>query len=142
MPDTGPYIQTACICEKVLLEQDGVLSAIRIIDRTIVNVPANLPPEAIPPLQLSHTLLICLKSGEARGSFSLHLSVEQPSGIRMPEQILPVFLEGEDRGVNLVIPMQLQLQQPGLYWFDLRLEDERLTRIPFRVIVQRVGGTA
>jgi Family of unknown function (DUF6941) len=142
MPNTGPYIQTACICEKVLQEVDGALSAIRIIDRQLLNVPANLSPDALPSVQVNHTLLICLKSGEARGSMSLTLTVEQPSGITSPPQMLPVFFEGEDRGVNIVLPMQLQLTQQGLYWFDLRLEDELLVRIPFRFIIQRVGATS
>jgi len=142
MPTTGPYVQTACICEKVLQEQDGVLSAIRIIDRQILTVPANLPAETLPAVELRHTLLICLKSGEARGSMSLHLSVEPPSGIRLQEQQLPLFFEGEDRGVNLIIPMQMQLSVPGLYWFDLRLEDELLVRIPFRLLVQRIGASS
>jgi hypothetical protein len=115
MAANGPYIQTACICERVLQEQDGVLSAIRIIDRAVVNVPASRSPDTVPPFALTHTLLICLKSGEARGSMSLHLSVEQPNGIRTPDQILPVFFEGEDRGVNLILPMQLQLPHAGLY---------------------------
>jgi hypothetical protein len=29
----GPFLQTAVICEKVLQEQDGAVSAIRLIDR-------------------------------------------------------------------------------------------------------------
>jgi hypothetical protein len=34
MPETdGPCLQTAVICEKVLQEQDGAVSAFRIIDR-------------------------------------------------------------------------------------------------------------
>ena len=33
MNGDGPFLQSALICEKVLQEQDGVLSAIRIIDR-------------------------------------------------------------------------------------------------------------
>jgi hypothetical protein len=100
-----------------------------------------LPPEAIPTVPVNYTLLISLKSGAARGSHSLHLSIEQPSGMHSPEQVLPVFLEGEDRGVNVILPLQLQLTEAGLYWFDLRFEDELLTRIPFRLIIQRLGAT-
>lgn len=139
MADGGPYIQAACICERVLREQDGVLSAIRIVDRMTLSAPASLPAEEMPPVAVAHTLLLCLKSGEARGSASLKLSVEQPSGLRTPGQTLPVFFEGGDLGVNIVLPLQLQLTQAGLYWIDVHLDDERLVRIPLRFIVQRAG---
>lgn len=32
---TGPYLQAALLCERVMEEKDGVLSVIRIIDRLI-----------------------------------------------------------------------------------------------------------
>ena len=32
-PDYGPYLIAALICQKVLEEKDGVLSAVRIVDR-------------------------------------------------------------------------------------------------------------
>lgn len=35
---TGPYLNAALICEKMLREADGVLSPIRIIDRYTLNV--------------------------------------------------------------------------------------------------------
>ena len=48
-----------------------------------------------------------------------------------------VFFEGEDRGANLVMEIATRFQFEGLYWFDVMLSDEQMTRIPFRVIYQR-----
>ena len=36
-PRPGPYVCMALLCEKVLNEQDGVLSVIRVIDRITVS---------------------------------------------------------------------------------------------------------
>ena len=47
--EQGPYLSAAFFCEKVLVEQDGVKSAIRIVDRvTRTVVHPNPPPEMEP----------------------------------------------------------------------------------------------
>ena len=47
MATEGPNVVAAVFCEKVLQEKDGVLSAIRIVDRFTVSVEA--PSGAAPP---------------------------------------------------------------------------------------------
>ena len=39
----GPYLHAAHFCEKLLTEKDGVLSAIRIIDRITVTASGATP---------------------------------------------------------------------------------------------------
>src|SRR5215218_10313567 len=118
-PDrSGPHLQAALICERALQEQDGVITAVRIIDR----VQFLIPPDGEPtPQQL--TLLLALKAGGARGSFSLEARLEKPSGEQIP--FLPrasVFLEGEERGVQLLVPMLFAPEMEGLYWIDIFFE--------------------
>lgn len=101
--ESGPYLIAALICEKVLQEKDGTISIIRIVDRITLNAPASHSPETLPPTQVSLSALIALKSGSARGRHTVKWIVETPSGLKLPEQFLPVLFEGEDRGVNLVL---------------------------------------
>lgn len=136
----GPYLNCAVICEKVLQEQNGTISLIRIIDRMTVTVstlgtPANMFPVPINNLNV----FISLRSGEAKGRNTVKLRIETPSGVRLPEQLLPVLFEGEDRGVNLILNLNIVADQEGLYWFDILLEDQLLTRIPLRIVYQRMG---
>lgn len=142
--EDGPYLTAALICEKVLIEQDNTPTTIRIIDRIITNTvtitvggsPSTAPVEPEPePFNL--TLFISLKSGKARGKSAVKIALEQPSGIKRPPQELPILFEGEDRGVNLILPFKMKPDPEGLYWFHVSLEDEFLTRIPLRVIRQR-----
>lgn len=130
---TGPYLSAALICERVLQEQDGVLSAIRIIDRVYFLADEDGTP--VSPQQ-PFTLLLSFKAGEARGRYAVRLVMEKPSGEQGPEITASVHFEGEDRGVNVVIPTVLQVDQEGLYWFDVFFEKERVTRIPMRAIYQ------
>lgn len=141
----GPYVAVAAICERVLQEADGVLSAIRFVDRLMLGFAGPDAPDEMPPLPAQFTLLIAMKSGGARGRYGIHITMEAPSGERMPVELtLPLMLEGEDRGSNMVIPVGLTFEQEGLYWFDIYLDDplvpeqpeELLTRVPVRVVYQ------
>jgi uncharacterized protein DUF6941 len=143
-PPGGPYLQTAVLCEKVLHEQDGVLSLIRVVDRIVSSAVGPEPPAEMPPVAVNLTAVILLKSGSARGRHQVRIVLEAPSGQDVgPEVHLPVLLEGEDRGVNLVVNLGFQAEDEGLYWFNVYFGDQGmlLTRIPLRIVYQpqRVG---
>ncbi len=134
----GPYLSVAALCERVLTEGDGVLSAIRIVDR-ITHVASDPgAPEEMPPIPVSLTALVVLKSGAARGRHALKIRPEDPAGMRLPEISLPILFEGEDRGASVVVNLALQVQREGLYWFDVYLDEERITRMPMRVVYHRL----
>lgn len=131
-PD-GPHVAAGLICERILQEADGVISAIRMIDRVYfaADPEGNLINPAYPI-----TILIALKSGAARGNFSFAVEMEKPSGERIPILKAPVLLEGEDRGANLILNHGFVPDQQGLYWFDVFFEENRITRIPLRAVFQ------
>lgn len=133
----GPFVQVAALCESVIEDTTGVLSLIRIVDRLTHTQVGHDVPDQMPPLPVNLSLVVTLKSGDARGRHSLVIRPEAPSGERLPEMSAPVLLEGEDRGVNFVGQLGLQLDQEGLYWFDILLNgDQMLTRVPLRLVYQ------
>jgi hypothetical protein len=132
---SGPYVQVAAFCERVLEEKDGVLTAVRIIDRFTQVRPAPSQSGFIPQ-PVSAVLLVMLKSGDARGSHELVIEVESPSGIRRPLLSLSVLFEGEDRGVNVIVPLSFHPEEEGLYWFNVQTAYRLLTRMPLRVVFQ------
>lgn len=139
---TGPYLSAAVLCEKVLREQDGVLSVIRIVDRITHTIADPNPPDEMPPVPLAFTALVAFKSGEARGSYTLRLRPEDPSGTQLSAMDQQVLFEGEgDRGANIVVDFNFVAEMQGLYWIDVLFQDDLVTRMPLRVIYQpqRVG---
>ena len=104
--EQGPYLQMAVFCEKVLHERDGVLSAIRIIDRMNRTAAGPNPPDVMPPFDYQLTALITLKSGRARGSVYVEIEPEMPSGIKRPRAGMTAQMEGNERGQNLIMNMQ------------------------------------
>ncbi len=138
---SGPHVQLATFCEQVLQESSGVISLIRVLDRITILAqgvgPENLPEGG----RVNATLVVSLKSGDARGRSTIELVIEQPSGVRLPPQHIDMTFEGEERGVQLIAPVQLDAME-GLYWVYVILNGETLTQVPLRVMYQRVPGVA
>ena len=132
---TGPHVVLAVFCEKVLEEATGVLSLIRIVDRVTITPPANAPA-AMPPTRLTVNLVIGFKADMARGRATLTLRPQKPSGVYLPELGFPIFFEGQERGANLIVNLDIDLDEEGLYWFDIVLDDRLVTRMPLRVLYQ------
>lgn len=135
--ELGPYLSAAFICEKVLREQDGVMSAIRIIDR-LTHAPPG--PDVMEPFPFQFALVLSFKSGEALGTYQLSIQPIKPgTNEKMPAAVYPVNFEmPADRGVAMCAAMQIVFDVPGLWWFDIYLSGEgkvrRVTRVPFRII--------
>ena len=131
----GPYLSAAFFCEKLLVEQDGVKSAIRIIDRVTRTVAGLAPPAEMEPFNYDIFLFLRFKSGRARGTKTLEIQPVKPSGEAMPSTRRTILFEGEDdRGVDSIGRIILKLDQVGIYWFNIALDGVRITRVPFRVI--------
>ena len=140
----GPYLTAAFFCDKALRETDGVLSAIRIVDRWNVNGPT----ETMPPTIIQTTLVVLMKSGIYRGQAQLSVTPITPtSNQRLPAVVFPILFEGEDeRGSGVVLPLAFPAQEIGTFWFEVTLGGQGIpprviTAIPMRVAyLQTVGG--
>ena len=131
----GPHLAAAVLCERILTEADGVVSAIRIVDRINHVVASPNPPETMEPFDYEMTLFVSFKAGSARGPMPLVIRVQKPSGTSSSPFRQTVNFEGDDeRGINVVGIMKMRLDTPGLHWFDLFLGEHRVTRIPLRLV--------
>jgi len=134
---SGPHIQVAVLCEKILMEGDGALSIIRIIDRLTITGPT---PE-MPPFPYAVLLFISFKSGFYRGKAQIKVIPISPLGKELTTIGFPLLFEGDDeRGSYVKGEMRILLQEEGLYWFEIQLESTNVTRIPLRVVYQQVGS--
>lgn len=131
---SGPFISVACICQTPLQEAQGNLSIIRIMDR--VGVVGTTPQMQPQPLQ-NLVLVVILRSGSLGESHRVRIVPLTPNGTTLPAMEMTMLFEGNDRGPALIMPVSLVATEEGLYWFDVYLESQLLTRIPLRVIYQR-----
>ncbi len=141
MSTGGPFVNAALICERVLQERDGVLTAVRIIDRFTITAVASAgePPDSIPLGIINFSFLLVLKAGVYKGKAPITIRVNSPSEQVVAQSSADVFFEGDDRGVNIVSQMQFPVQEEGLYWVDVICLEQLMTRVPLRVIYQRMA---
>jgi hypothetical protein len=138
----GLYLHFAVICERVLRETDEVLSFIRVVDQITVSVvtsaglglPLNLPFAPSAPL----TFAVGFKSAGYVGPVPVRIRVETPSGAALPEFETTPSIAAETDGLNLIFPIQLPVQDEGIYWFAVEVSGDVLTRVPLRVSRQIV----
>lgn len=134
---TGPYLAAAFFCEKMLKEADGVSTFVRMVDILTVPKPDDLPvgPDGQPPLAGTMiTAVVSFKSGNATGEKPAKLVANFPSGRQMDiVAATPVFLGGE-KGASLYVHMPVPVTEEGLYWYDVILDGETVTRMPLRII--------
>ena len=131
----GPYVQVAAICATPLIEQQGFLSIIRIQDRIQL---AGLTDNMQPQLLNSLTLVVAVKSGDMSGKYTLNVVPITPSGKRLLGPSMSILFEGQERGTVMMAPLMVVAEEEGLYWFEITLEDMILTRIPLRVMYQKM----
>ena len=93
----------------------------------------------MPPAPVNLTLVIGLVSGFARGAFNVRVRTVSPSHKTLATAELPVLFEGEDRGVQLMLTLGFQAEEEGLYWFEIFLHEQMLTRVPLRILYQRMS---
>lgn len=153
-PGKGPYIALAVLCENALEDKDGVTSLIRIVDtfkiRTQTSAGKYIPSEAIAALAptlaptLTFQVVIGIKAGNARGRRTLKIIPKTPSGKQLGETILPITLDGEKepRGSMLRASTTIVVSEEGLYWIDVLLNNELVTKIPFSVIYEQVESSS
>ena len=131
MDNDRPLVQAALFADRVLREEDGVLSAIRIIDRVTVNEK----PEEGQRSAIEVRLLFAVKSGSVEGDQTFRVRHRDPSGkYGKLDKEWPVSLKGGGDGANLVITLILELKEYGTHWFDLEWQGHVLTSVPLTIV--------
>lgn len=134
----GPYLTAALLCERVIREDDGTLSAFRLIDRVAV---APIPPEIPEPYrgyQVNLHGLVACKAGNFRGALTVKVILRDPGSATVieGESPSPLPLDGPRTGFAAHFVLNLRLEQLGLYWMDALLNGQLASRIPLEVILQ------
>ena len=134
MPDQknlfSAYLSVAVFCEKILMENDGGISIIRIFDR--FNIGGQAPTMGNQVLRFQ--ILLLFRSGILRGKQLVRIRPHSPTGRDLPALEIPTLFEGDDeRGNILRADLNFVVDEEGLFWFDVYLNDQMVTRMPLRV---------
>jgi len=139
--NSGPYLAAAFFCETTLTEQDGAVSAIRIVDQITLFIdpaaPSDFPSES-QRMPVSIKGLLAFKTGGSPGEHSLRIALESPSGnTRTVLERTLQFPPAPHGGANMHFDNTIWIKQGGLFWFHVFLDGAEVTRMPLQVTVQR-----
>jgi hypothetical protein len=140
MPNTKPLVAVATLCEQILEEKDGVVSAIRVVDTYYVEPPKDLPAGTVAGIPLK--LLLSLKSSDLTGPHEVRVVLRAPTGKSTEFHRQQIVLNGGERGehgANLKIRFAMPANDFGLYCFDVMSGDDVLTSIPLKLILGSPG---
>jgi len=141
----GPFVAAAVFCNSVTEDSDGVVSALRIVDEIRIAVGPHAPadfPSKDNPVETALFVLIMIRRGDAApGKHKLRLVVEAPSGKTRELQRVACEMPAHPNGTATIkARVALKLLSAGVFWIDVILGKERLTRMALNLVVQRTDA--
>jgi hypothetical protein len=138
-----PYLVAALVCERLIVEKDGVVSLIRLVDNmntTVVIAVDSDPIKAASTLTvpLQFALFLSLRAGPARGKREVLVNFYEPSGdlrFQLGPYAMVFTSKAQGHNVNVNIGINLAMKDSGIYWFEVVMGEIVLTRLPFTVNV-------
>jgi len=127
-PKERVYV-SAFLCDNLLTEADGVISAIRLVDVHNVVLPT---PEALKTFRIEGFLVVLFKS-EASHELVVDVRIVSPTGGIIGPQRHRVSLAGGNTGKVLNVRVLLVAPEAGNYWFEILIGDEIVQRTPMQV---------
>lgn len=133
----GPHLLVAAICQRAQQDQYGSFSLINLLEHLVAGSDDPNAPEQMPPFRIDANLVVVFVSGDAVGDRTVTVVAEQPNGERLPPVSQRITLRGGDQRATIVSDLSLDIDQTGVYWFEVYLDDDLVTRIPLRIGYER-----
>lgn len=139
----GPYLNAAVLCENIVEDSNGMLSAVRMLDTISIAVQHPNEVSKASPANIGGNLLLSFKTGESRGNHRLKVELVYPNGRKKPAfSQVAKFPKEAYGGVNIKAKVGIGVFESGLYWFDVLLDGKRVTRVPLNISIVRFGEPA
>lgn len=123
-------------CEKVLREDDGLISMIRVADTFTASIPRGL--QLPQDTRFLVTMTLVTYWGNGRGEFEQRLDLLRPDGKVVPGQPQSFVLSDIDRFHYFITDMQLAFRHGGEHRIRLHLNGEPVAELPFKARVIEV----
>lgn len=136
-PRRGPFLTAALLCERVIEEKDGSLTAVRLVDQLTIEPGPKQPNVVTVVVPLNLSLLVSIREGEPRHAYEVSITLRDPTG--NTRKLLPagqMLVAGPVAGGNFVAHLVFLPQQEGMYFFEIDLDGKFVSRIPLNVVRQ------
>ena len=131
----GPYLFIAFACHSI--PQDGRMPVENLPGK--INVEGNA--ETMPPFSLTFTLFMGFTAGEYTGKAKVDIQPFTPSNEELsPMASLDVeFQKPLNHRVHIKVSIEdFTVEQQGIYWFDVKLNQSLMARIPIEISYRQI----
>lgn len=125
----GPWVTMAVLCHAVEPQPDGTVNIMGIVDGIVVEPEGDDALGLCPAAHLSMTAVVSLRAGDERGFHVLALRAAYPTGAEGPMLQRTIEFSEQVPAATLVVPLDLDIHEPGIYAFDVLYDGARLTRM-------------
>jgi hypothetical protein len=133
--ELGPHLLAALLCERLLEEKDGINSIIRIIDQLIIQAAGHDVPSQLPKRAYEIWFFLLLKTGEQPGACPIEIKIIKPDLSSPSSFKQTVHLESPGyRGLAVRLHMALEIDQVGVWWFEVFVKGIKRTRVPLHIV--------
>lgn len=133
----GPYLLMAVLCQTAQQDQYGSFSVVNVLEQLVAGTNNPDAPETMPIFRFQGQLAVQFAAGKATGSHTLSIVPIQPSGKRLDSVTQRIQFKGIDHRATFISSVSMDIEEEGLYWFNVALDDRVVTRIPLRVRYER-----
>jgi hypothetical protein len=137
-----PHAILAVVAEKVLKEEDKVISLVRVVDKTKLTFPPPVPDEVMPKagsaLSLQLYFAAIIKSGGFVGTCKVDVFQTNPSGVRnrFATSNNVEFDGAPDNGASFILPLVVIWDKDGYYWIEGEIDGREVFRTPLHVSLE------
>lgn len=126
---SGPFVVAAAFCRDIIEQADGDTTLVGVTNTTVAETDENGEHSVYV------TMFLSIRAGNLRGKHEVVVRPLDPSGSpAFPPGAFPVAFEGGASGAEVQVRVGFDVEQEGLYWFDVLLDgEELLTRTPLTV---------
>jgi hypothetical protein len=127
MPKPDGIFVSAILADRILTENNGILSAIRMVDLLNVSGPEKFL------IVVDSNLLVLFKSAKPQ-RFTATIEGFDPDGQKwLNRQDFPIVLNGGAHGHNLLMLLKFTAQKEGIYSIQISADGEVVQWIPIQV---------
>lgn len=128
-----PQLRAALLCDSVLEEKDGTISAIRIIDQIHLVMP-QMDEDAFGALAIS-ALISVYASDATRGRHRLSIRQRGLDGaLSEVKREYEIAIGEKSAAMNLILKMNVLVKTFGVHRLEVFWDDEHLATIPFTLV--------
>jgi hypothetical protein len=133
----GPYLLMAVLCQNAQQDQYGSFSVINVLEQLVAGTNDPNAPEEMPTFRFQGQLAVQLAAGNATGSHTVSVVPVRPSGAKLEPVTQTVQFKGVDHRATVISSVSMDIEEEGVYWFNVALDNQVLTRIPLRIRYER-----